>query len=45
MEEMITIPRKEYELLKNCSNIDSNLLMQLINSFKEIKNKEVRRVK
>ena len=43
MEDMITIPREEYEVLKNCSDID--LLMQLIKSFKDIKDNEVRRVK
>jgi len=45
MEDMITIPREEYELLKNCSNIDADLFMQLINSFKDIKEGKVRQVK
>jgi hypothetical protein len=45
MEDTITISREEYELLKKFSEIDVNLLMQLIKSFKEIKNNEVIRVK
>lgn len=45
MEDTVTIPREEYELLKKCSDIDADLLMQLIKSFKNIKNNELRRVK
>ena len=45
MEDMVSIPREEYEILKNCLDIDADLLKQLIESFKEIKNNEVRRVR
>ena len=43
--EMITIPKSEYEKLKTQSNIDIDLLKQLISSFKDIKTGKVRRVK
>ena len=42
---MITIPKEEYERLKVQSNIDVDLLKQLITSFKDIKCGRVRRVK
>lgn len=45
MEDMITIPKEEYEILKNCSEIDVDLLRQLITSIKNIKNNELRLVK
>lgn len=45
MEDNITIPREEYEILKKSSNIDTDLLMQLIRSLKDIKCGRVRRVK
>lgn len=45
MEETVTISKEEYEILKKCSDIDSNLLIQLIKSIKDIKNNNVIRVK
>lgn len=44
-EEMITIPKKEYEELKMKANIDINLLEQFMESFKDIKAGRIRRVK
>lgn len=43
--ETVTIPRQEYEKLKMQANIDMELLLQLMNSFKDIKQRRVRRVK
>jgi len=45
MENTVTIPIEEYELLKNNSNIDVDLLVQLIKSLKDIKCNNVRRTK
>ena len=42
---MITIPKKEYEELKRNANIDVNLLQQLMESFRDIKEGRIRRVK
>ncbi len=43
--EMITIPKDEYEKLKRQSNIDVNLLMQFLDSLRDIKEGNIRRVK
>jgi len=45
MEEMIKIPREEYEKLKMQANIDLDLLRQLVNSLKDIKEGKVIRVR
>ena len=45
MEEMIEIPKKEYEKLKMQANIDAELLTQLLESFKDIKEGRIQRVK
>ncbi len=45
MEDMIKISRTEYEKLKMQANIDVELLEQLMESFKDIKEGRVRRVK
>ena len=44
-QETVTIPKKEYELLKKQSNIDVDLLRQLIASFKAIKQGRVTKVR
>ena len=44
-QETVTIPKKEYEKLKKQSQIDMDILHQLISSFKDIKEGRVRRVK
>lgn len=43
--ETVSIPKEEYEKLKMQANIDVELLKQLIESFKDIKKGNVRRVK
>ena len=43
--EMITIPKTEYERLRMQANIDVSLLKQLSESFKDIKEGRIRRVK
>ena len=43
--EMVTIPKEEFEKLKMQANIDIELLKQLIESFKDIKEGKIRRVK
>lgn len=43
--ETITIPKQEYEKLKMQANIDVDLLKQLIDSFKDIKEGRIRKVK
>ncbi len=43
--EMITIPKTEYEKLKMQSNIDLDLLNQLVKSVREIKEGRAIRVK
>ncbi len=45
MEETICISKSEYEKLKMQANIDVDLLKQLAESFKDIKEGRVRRVK
>ena len=44
-EEMVTIPKKRYEKLLIQANIDVDLLKQLMESFKDIKQGRIRRVK
>ena len=44
-QEMIMVPRKEYVKLKKQATIDLEFLAQLMNSFKDIKEGRVRRVK
>lgn len=36
-QEMITIPKKEYEELRRQACIDTELLQQLMRSFKDVK--------
>lgn len=43
--QMITIPKQEYEELKIKANIDIEFLRQLTESLKDIKLKNIRRVK
>ena len=43
--ETVTIPKKEYETLKMQADIDVDLLKQLMDSFKDIKEGRIRRVK
>ena len=43
--ETITITKEEYEKLKSQANVDVELLEQLMDSFKDIKEGKVRRVK
>ena len=43
--ETVTIPKKEYEELKRKADIDIELLEQLMEGFKDIKEGRVRRVK
>lgn len=43
--EMITIPREKYEKLQMQADIDIELLKQLMDSFKDIKRGNIRRVK
>ena len=45
MEEMIKIPKSEYERLKMQAGIDVDLLKQFLESFKDIKEGRIRRVK
>lgn len=45
MEDTVTISKEEYEILKRSSSIDSDLLMQLIKSLKDVKCGRIRRVK
>ncbi len=45
MEEKVCISKDEYERLKMQANIDTDLLKQLIESFKDIKSGRIRRVK
>jgi len=44
-EDMIRVPRKEYEALKRQANIDVSLLKQFLASFKDLKLGRIRRVK
>jgi len=41
----VTIPREEYEKLRMQAEVDTDLLKQFIESFKDIKKGRVRRVK
>ncbi len=43
--ETVTIPKEEYEKLKQEARIDLDLLQQLMNSFREIKEGRAIRVK
>ena len=45
MEEMIKVPKKEYERLKMQADIDVDLLKQFLESFKDIKEGRIERVK
>jgi len=45
MEETITIPKQEYEKLKIQANMDIELLKQLLEGFKDIKDGRIRRVR
>ena len=44
-QETVTIPKEEYEKLKKQSQLDMDIMHQLISSFKDIKEGKVRRVK
>lgn len=44
-KETVTISKEEYERLKIQANIDVELLKQLMESFQDIKEGRVRRVK
>jgi len=43
--ETVTISKEEYEKLKREANIDVDLLKQFLESFKDIKEGRIRRVK
>jgi hypothetical protein len=43
--EMVSISKEEYEKLKMQANIDLDLLRQLVNSLKDIKEGRLTRVK
>lgn len=45
MEDMIKIPKEEYERLKMQADIDLDLLKQLVRSLKEVKEGRIIRVK
>lgn len=45
MEEIVKIPKSEYERLKMQANIDIELMKQLVESLREIKSGSIRRVK
>ncbi len=45
VEQTITIKQKEYNQLKRAAQIDIELLRQFMDSFKDIKEGRVRRVK
>ena len=45
MEDTICIPKSEYEKLKMQANIDIDLLKQLSESLKDVKEGRVRKVK
>ena len=44
-QEMVTIPKREYETLKMQAEIDMDILEQLVGSLNDIKEGRVRRVK
>jgi len=43
--DTVTIPRQEYEKLKMQAEVDIELLKQLMESFKDIKEGRIRKVK
>ena len=43
--KMVTITKEEYEKLKRQANIDVELLQQFLESFRDIKEGRIRRVK
>ena len=43
--QMVTIPKTEYEKLRRQADIDVDLLKQFLESFKDIKEGRIRRVK
>ena len=45
MQKTVTIPKAEYDLLKKQSKIDVDLLEQFLESFMDIKEGRIRRVK
>ena len=45
MEETVTIPRREYEKLKIQADVDVELLEQFLDSFRDIKEGRIERVK
>lgn len=45
MQETVTISKKEYDRLKKQAEIDVDLLKQFLESFKDIKEGRVRKVK
>lgn len=44
MEEMVTIPKKEYERLKRLEQVDHDLLNQFKSSLEDVKAGRIRRV-
>ena len=44
-QEMVTIPKKEYDELKKMSEIDFDILHQLLSSFRDIREGRVRKVR
>lgn len=44
-QQMITIPKKEYEALKTKANLDLDVLRDFVTAFLDIKQGRVRRVK
>ncbi|MBS3157324.1 hypothetical protein J4442_04115 [Candidatus Woesearchaeota archaeon] len=45
MQEMIEIPKMEYEKLKRKAEVDEELLNELVQGLKDIKEGRVKRVK
>lgn len=45
VQDMVTIPKSEYIKLKKQAEIDMDLLNQFLESFKDIKEGRIRRVK
>lgn len=43
-QEMVTIPKKEYEWLKKIEKIDHDLMDQLVESLEDAKHGRIRRV-
>jgi len=44
-QEMVTIPKQEYEDLKKQANIDEELLHELVQGLKDIKSGNIERVR